>query len=134
VTPFNIRKLVKKLLGIDKSGDDPSSKPAARYSVTFELPDGSSYAIKARHEDSLVLASGRGAHPIATGCSDGTCGTCRVVVLEGGDQLTPATEHEARARRANGVPETERLGCQTLVLGEGVRVRIVNVLGEELVD
>lgn len=134
MTPFNIRKLIKKLLGIDKSGDRPASQPVARYTVAFELPDGSSYTVKARHEDSLVLASGRGANPIATGCSDGTCGTCRVVVLEGEDQLTPATEHEAGTRRANEVPETERLGCQTLVLGEGVRVRIVNVLGEEIVD
>ena len=38
----------------------------------------------AKHEDSLVLASGRGPMPINTGCADGTCGTCQVDVLKGG--------------------------------------------------
>lgn len=133
MTPFRIRARLKKLLGLGGE-PEPARPPTPRYTVTFELPDGSSFETKAKHEDSLVLASGRGPNPISTGCSDGTCGTCRVVVLAGGDLLTPPTEHEARTKAANQVPDDERLGCQTLVLGEGVRVRIVNVLGEELVE
>ena len=133
VTPFRIRARLKKLLG----GSDPAASPTPsvpRYTVEFELADGSTFQTQAKHEDSLVLASGRGPNPIATGCSDGTCGTCRVEVLAGHDQLTPPTQHELETRASNGVPESERLGCQTLVLGEGVRVRIVNVLGDELVE
>jgi ferredoxin len=133
VTPFRIRARLKKLLGRD-AAPEPARAPTPRFTVTFELPDGSTFQTQAKQEDSLVLASGRGPNPIATGCSDGTCGTCRVVVLAGGDQLTPPTEHETRTKAASGVPADERLGCQTLVLGDGVRVRIVNVLGEELVE
>ncbi len=105
-----------------------------RFDVHFELPDGSSYVTKAKKEDSLVLASGRGPNPIATGCSDGTCGTCRVGVLSGADMLTGPTEHETRTKEAADVPDSERLACQTLVLGAGVSVRSVNVWGEERVE
>lgn len=133
MTPFRIRARLKKLLGLDASAA-PDRPVVPRFDVTFELPDGSSYQTKAKKEDSLVLASGRGPNPIATGCADGTCGTCRVVVLEGAGMLTDPTEHETKTKKAAGVPDAERLACQTLVLGEGVKVRIVNVLGEELVE
>ena len=132
MTPFRIRARLKQMLGLDQSSA-PERPAVPRFPVTFELPDGSTYETMAKKEDSLVLASGRGPNPIATGCSDGSCGTCRVVVLEGADLLTEATEHERVTKKTAGVPDSERLACQTLVLGEGVRVRIVNVLGEELV-
>lgn len=134
MTPFRIRARLKKLLGLDSSGGEADRPVVPRFDVHFELPDGSSYHTKAKKEDSLVLASGRGPSPIATGCADGTCGTCRVVVLEGADMLTEPTEHETKTKQAEGVPDAERLACQTLVLGAGVRVRIVNVLGEEMVE
>ena len=134
MTPFRIRARLKKLLGLDQSGGASERTVVPRFDVRFELPDGSSYLTKAKKEDSLVLASGRGPNPIATGCSDGTCGTCRVVVLGGADMLTDPTEHETKTKKAADVPDSERLACQTLVLGEGVSVRIVNVLGEEMVE
>lgn len=133
MTPFRIRARLKKLLGLDGSSPGSDRPVVPRFDVHFELADGSSFTTKAKKEDSLVLASGRGPNPIATGCADGTCGTCRVVVLDGLDLLTAPTEHEQATKAAAAVPASERLGCQTLVLGEGVRVRIVNVLGEELV-
>jgi len=133
VTPFRIRARLKELLGLEQS-PAPERPVVPRFPVVFELPDGSTYETRAKKEDSLVLASGRGPNPIATGCSDGSCGTCRVVVLEGADMLTEPTDHERRTKKTAGVPDEERLACQTLVLGEGVRVRIINVLGEELVD
>lgn len=132
MTPLRIRARLKKLLGLD-GGAAPERPAVPRFDVHFELPDGSSYETKAKREDSLVLASGRGPNPIATGCADGTCGTCRVVVLSGADMLTEPTEHERKTKAAADVPDAERLACQTLVLGAGVRVRIVNVLGEEMV-
>ena len=132
MTPFGIRKKLKKWLGLEKS-PSPKAPERPRYTVTFELPNGSTYDVEAKEGDSLVLASGRGAYPIATGCSDGTCATCRVEVLEG-DSLSQPDEYEMRTKENSGVPPSLRLGCQTAVLGPGLKVKIINVLGEELVE
>ena len=93
--------------------------------------------VEAKDGDSLVLASGRGAYPISTGCADGTCSICRVEIFEGLDSLTSADDHENATKLANGLDPDNlsfRLGCQTAVIGAGVKARIVNVLGEELFE
>lgn len=133
MTPFGIRKKIKTLLGLNKE-PVPAKPSSPRYTVTFVVSDGSEYQVEAKKGDSLVLASGRGPYPISTGCYDGTCGTCSVEVLEGVGELTQADSHEENTKKINGVAENLRLGCQTAVLGENVRVRIVNVLGEDLVE
>jgi ferredoxin len=131
MTPFGIRKKLKSLLG---GSPRPPVPELPRYPVVFEMPNGKSYTVDAKEGDSLVLASGRSAEPIATGCADGTCATCRVEVLEGAASLSPEEGHETGTKRAEGVADNMRLGCQVAVLGPGVKVRIVNVLGEELVE
>ena len=129
MTPFGIRKKLKALLG---GGSKAPQRPAVpKYTVTFELPDGSTFEVSAKKGDSLVLASGRGASPIATGCADSTCGTCHVEVLAGADMLSPEDDAERATKAENKIPEANRLGCRTEVLGEGVRAKIVNVFGEE---
>ncbi len=132
MTPFGIRKKLKALLGLGKP-PKPPPPPRPKYLVTFVLSDESDYAVEAKQGDSLVLASGRGPYPISTGCSDGTCGTCSVEVLDGSSNLTPADSYEEDTKKNNGVADHMRLGCQTAVLGEGVKVRIINILGEDLV-
>jgi len=134
MTPFGIRKKLKALLFGGSSSPIPPRPEIPRYSVSFELPDGTSFTADAKHDDSLVLASGRGPQPINTGCADGTCATCQVDVLEGADMLSPPDEHEEKCKVENEVPTERRLGCQTAVLGAGVKVRIINVFGEEPVD
>jgi 2Fe-2S ferredoxin len=134
MTPFGIRKKLKALLFGDSQTPIPPRPEISRYAVTFELPDGTSYQADAKHEDSLVMTSGRGPMPINTGCADGTCATCQVDVLEGAEMLSPADEHEEKCKTENKVPAERRLGCQTAVLGDGVKVRIINVFGEEPVD
>jgi ferredoxin len=131
MTPFGIRKKLKALIFGDSKTPVPPRPVIPRYSVTFELPDGTTYQADAKHEDSLVLASGRGPVPINTGCADGTCATCQVDVLEGAEMLSPQDEHEEKTKAENNVPAERRLGCQVAVLGEGVKVRIINVFGEE---
>jgi len=133
MTPFGIRKKIKALLGLS-SPPAPKKPERPRYTVTFQLPNGEDYLVEAKEGDSLVLASGRGAYPIATGCSDGSCATCRVEVLEGADNLSQADEFEISTIERNNVDSSLRLGCQSAVLGENLRVRIINVLGEELVE
>ncbi len=129
MTPFGIRKKLKKLLGLEKAPPAPAAQ-VPRYTVAFEVYDGTNYTVKAKHQDTLVMASGRGPVPIATGCADNTCGTCRVEVLAGGDLLTPETETERKLKADNGIDAALRLGCQVAILGEGVKVKIPDVWAE----
>ena len=131
---FGIRKKIKSLMGWDSSPKPPSAPARPKYPVTFVLPNGESYTADAKEGDSLVLTSGRGPYPISTGCSDGTCATCRVEVLEGLDSLTRADDHENKTKADNEIDSGLRLGCQAAVIGSGVKVKIINVLGEELVE
>ena len=62
----------------------------------FEITDGSSLQDKC--ED----------WGIPFGCTEGICGTCRVVVNEGAENLTPKTQEEQDA----GLAENERFACQ----------------------
>lgn len=134
MTPFGIRAKLKALFGGGGASSKPAKPEIARYTVNFVLPNGSSYSTQAKEGDSLVLASGRGSDPIATGCADSTCGTCRVEVLEGDGQLTVQTEIETKCKHDNGIKPELRLGCQAGVLGEGVKVKIINVFGAEPAD
>ena len=52
--------------------------------------------------------------------------------MSGGDQVTPESDHEARTRKANGVPDGRRLACATAITGPGVAVKVFSVLGDEL--
>lgn len=130
MTPFGIRKRLKRLLGLG-GAEKPKRPEVPRYSVKFVLPDGSDFEVSAKHGDSLVMASGRGPSPISTGCADSSCGTCQVEILSGVENLTPGDEPEAGTKTASQVPEDRRLGCRAEVLGPGLEVKIINVFGEE---
>jgi adenylate cyclase len=61
--------------------------------------------------------------PHAHVCSGrGRCGTCRVAVEAGADQLSPVTELERGTLAAVRADAEVRLACQARVLGPGVRV------------
>ena len=131
MTPFGIRKRLKKLLGLERPPPRPKAPPAPRYDVLFKLPDDTSYTAKGKSGDTLSRISGRGPRPLATGCSDSTCGTCSVEILEGHDMVTAADDHELRTQAANQVPDDRRLACATSITGEGVVVQVFAILGEE---
>ena len=130
---FGIRRRLKALVNGPSKGA-PREDPRATYDVVFDCPDGTSYTAQAKDGDSLLLTSGRGEQPISSACMDGSCGTCRVVMVDGLESLTPADVYEKGTKANTGVPAEQRLGCQAGVIGPGVRVQIINVLGEELVD
>jgi adenylate cyclase len=50
------------------------------------------------------------------------CTTCRVLVLEGQEQLSESNSYEKAIRKVRRFPENVRLACQTYVTGEGVKV------------
>jgi ferredoxin len=57
------------------------------------------------------------------GCRLGSCGTCRVLVEEGMENLNPMTSEENDLFESlTSVGKTERLGCQLLVYGN-VKIR-----------
>jgi ferredoxin len=52
------------------------------------------------------------------------CGTCRYMVLQGGDNISPPGEIELAKLTAMGNPVNTRLGCQRYPFGD-VSIRIV---------
>jgi 2Fe-2S ferredoxin len=47
----------------------------------------------------------------------GRCTTCKMVVLEGADQLTPLSEAELNYQKMGYLNGNERLACQATVVG-----------------
>ena len=60
-------------------------------------------------------------HTCGGNCS---CSTCRVVVLEGAENLSPMEAEEAQVLDAFDLKPPHRLGCQSIVLGGEVVVEI----------
>ena len=79
----------------------------------------------------MCWPAGAAPRPSPPAAPTAPAGPVQVEVLAGADQLTPLTDREAATKKATGVPEHLRLGCQAGVLGAGVEVRIINVFGEE---
>jgi adenylate cyclase len=50
------------------------------------------------------------------------CSTCRVLIIEGSEWLTPPTEKENRLNNQMHFPRNVRLGCQTRITGGPIRL------------
>jgi len=59
------------------------------------------------------------------------CSTCRVLVLEGAENLAPRTEAEAKLAAAKGFPDNIRLACQAKVMGD-IKVRRLVIDQEDI--
>lgn len=70
---------------------------------TVEIPDGAS----------LVELEGKCG--ILFACKAGTCGSCKVKVLEGMENLEPANETEKMGLETFGSDPSERLLCQCTI-------------------
>ena len=56
--------------------------------------------------------------PVASSClGDGICGKCKIIVLEGGDKLSPENDQEKLLREKYQLASYLRVSCQTQVLG-----------------
>ena len=51
------------------------------------------------------------------------CSTCRVLIIEGMENLLPPNSKEERLQQLMNFPPTVRLGCQTQVSGSPVKVK-----------
>lgn len=55
---------------------------------------------------------------VTFGCRNGTCGTCRVRILEGMENLSLPTPEERDFLKALDALSNERLGCQFYIHGD----------------
>lgn len=63
--------------------------------------------------------------PIPFSCRSAACGTCRIHILEGADQLAPAAQDEIELLDVyDHVPPLVRLTCQAKLAPGATRVRV----------
>jgi len=65
------------------------------------------------------------ANPLDFGCTVGSCGTCRVELVEGGDQVNPLGDEERETVEMATDHAGARLACQLVVSGD-IAVRSVD--------
>jgi ferredoxin len=125
-TPFGIRRRLKSLFGMESV---PTSVPdIPMVSVTVVGPTGTEETVQAFIGATLVGAGSKMKRPIATGCSETNCGTCRVEVLEGADCLTEQTAKERATLKENNFSTDYRLACCTELVKGAVKVRAFEVM------
>jgi ferredoxin len=83
--------------------------------VVFESLDGEPpLAVEAPSASALVDLCDEHAAPVPFSCRSACCGTCRVLILEGGELLEPPAEDELEVLEVFGDdPTAVRLACQT---------------------
>ena len=57
--------------------------------------------------------------PVASSCDgDGVCAKCKIVIVEGNQNLSAQNDTEDFLKEANNIPDNMRISCQTEVLGD----------------
>lgn len=57
----------------------------------------------------------------------GRCTTCKMIVVEGMENLSPETEPELRYRSQNRLRANERLSCQSTLLQGELLIRVAKI-------
>jgi ferredoxin len=118
MTPFGIRRRLKSMIGL--GGKPPvkrEEKP--KFSITVIGPAERRQSAEVPVGQTVLLSAGSLGAPIASGCSDSSCSTCRFEVLSGDDLLTPRNDLEVATLKANARDAHLRLGCQATVQRQG---------------
>lgn len=122
-SPFGIRRRLKSLFGMgEKKAPEPEPEPE-KISLVVLGPKGDEQSVTTYAGSTILGASGQLRHPIASGCSDSTCGTCHVVILEGAENLSEPTAREKGTLKDSGHPAGQRLACRTEILKGAVKVQ-----------
>jgi hemoglobin-like flavoprotein/ferredoxin len=111
----------------------PAAITTAR--LTFREP-GEKVVVHARRGDSLLSASLEYGIPHYHACNgNARCTTCRVLVLDGENNLSPRNEAERKVASDRKSPSNIRLACQARVLGDAtVRRLVVDAEDEGLIN
>lgn len=92
--------------------------------MTFHIDFNGEKVVPVTEGQSILQASLAAGIPHYHACGGkGECTTCRVLVLEGKEQLSPMNTCEAAIKRFKKFPDNVRLACQTYVKGEGLKVQ-----------
>lgn len=126
-TPLGIRRRLKRLFGMPLDGAAGEAAVAPKVTLTVLSPKGEQ-TTESVPESTLLAISGRMKSPIASGCSDSSCGTCRVEVLDGVDNLTGQDARERATLKENGFPTTLRLACRAELVSGSAKVKAFEVV------
>ncbi|HEX9982487.1 MAG TPA: 2Fe-2S iron-sulfur cluster-binding protein [Thermoanaerobaculia bacterium] len=75
-------------------------------------------AASAREDETILDVARRAAVPLGNSCGGvGICTSCKVVVVQGAENLTEPTARELRIGTARGFEPGERMACQAVVKG-----------------
>lgn len=126
-TPFGIRRRIKRLLGMKiESG---SGEPAVEKATLIVTGAKGEQSAQVNVGASILAASGAVPNPIASGCSDSSCGTCRVDLLDGADLCSEPSARERATLKENGFPTNLRLACKTEIVKAGtVKVKAYELM------
>jgi ferredoxin len=123
-SPFGIRRRIKRLLGMEEKKAPAAAEPEPeKITVVVVGPKGNEQTVTTYAGSTILGASGQLRHPIASGCSDSSCGTCHVEILEGADNLSEQSAREKGTLKSANHPATQRLACRTEVLHGTVKVK-----------
>ena len=126
-SPLGLRRRLKKLLGIEDKASAPK-EVVPKVTLVVVGPDGSEQTAEVDVGTTIVGGTTRFKRPIATGCSEASCGTCRVEVLEGGEGLAEQSPRERATLKENGFPATMRLACRTELVKGSVKVKAAELM------
>ena len=123
-SPFGIRRRLKRLFGMDtKSAAKEAAPEPEKITLAVTGPKGEEQSATTWAGTTILGVSGQFSRPIASGCSDSTCGTCHVEILEGADHLSEPTARERATLKDAGHTAAHRLACRTEILQGSVKVR-----------
>lgn len=126
-TPFGIRRRIKRLLGMPLDGA-AAAEVIQKATLVVSGPKGEQSA-QVTVGQTILTASGSIPNPIASGCSDSSCGTCRVELLEGAELCSDASARDRATLKENGYPTTLRLSCRTEIVAPGtVKVKAFELM------
>lgn len=126
-TPFGIRRRIKRLLGMPIEGA-AAAEEVPKAQITVVGPNGKEMSATVNVGMSLLAAAGALPKPIASGCSDSSCGTCRVEVLEGAETLDEQSAKERATLKENGYPTNLRLACRAELKQGSVKVKAFELM------
>lgn len=73
----------------------------------------------ANEDESILDVARRAAVPLGNSCGGvGVCTRCKVRIVSGAENLSPATSIELRFGTARGFAHDERMACQAVVRGD----------------
>jgi ferredoxin len=104
------------------------TSPLVPVAVVFECPGEPLCAVQANGGDRLVDLCDESPAQVPFSCRSASCGTCRVVIVEGAEHLEPPAEDELELIEILGEdPKTNRLACQARLRPEASGRIVVRV-------